>query len=74
MLHFILFILEIDCGIPPTIANGIFQANSYTLNSSAIYKCDENYQLMGHLQITCTESGTWQPQPPICLGNKIISI
>ncbi|CEF67156.1 Locomotion-related protein Hikaru genki [Strongyloides ratti] len=58
---------KIDCGIPPTIANGIFQANSYTLNSSAIYKCDENYQLMGHLQITCTESGTWQPQPPICL-------
>uniref|UniRef100_A0A0N5BWP6 Sushi, von Willebrand factor type A, EGF and pentraxin domain-containing protein 1 n=1 Tax=Strongyloides papillosus TaxID=174720 RepID=A0A0N5BWP6_STREA len=58
---------KIDCGIPPTIANGAFQASSYTLNSSATYMCDENYQLMGHLQIVCTESGTWQPQPPICL-------
>uniref|UniRef100_A0A0K0DVD5 C-type lectin domain-containing protein n=1 Tax=Strongyloides stercoralis TaxID=6248 RepID=A0A0K0DVD5_STRER len=58
---------KIDCGIPPTIANGIFQVNGNTFNSSAIYKCNENFQLMGHSQITCTESGTWQPQPPICL-------
>uniref|UniRef100_A0A0N4Z271 Sushi domain-containing protein n=1 Tax=Parastrongyloides trichosuri TaxID=131310 RepID=A0A0N4Z271_PARTI len=58
---------KIDCGIPPSIANGIFHAKTYTLNSSATYECDENYQLMGHLQITCSESGTWQPQPPICL-------
>uniref|UniRef100_A0AC35UA78 Sushi, von Willebrand factor type A, EGF and pentraxin domain-containing protein 1 n=1 Tax=Rhabditophanes sp. KR3021 TaxID=114890 RepID=A0AC35UA78_9BILA len=57
---------KIDCGTPPTISNGIFEAHSTTLNSSATYNCDDNHQLMGEMRIMCGSNGMWQPQPPIC--------
>uniref|UniRef100_A0AC35GA27 Uncharacterized protein n=1 Tax=Panagrolaimus sp. PS1159 TaxID=55785 RepID=A0AC35GA27_9BILA len=58
--------IEVDCGQPSPIANGAVLVASTTLNSTAVYSCDENFRLIGHSKSFCSESGHWHPAPPVC--------
>uniref|UniRef100_A0A7E4VYF9 Sushi domain-containing protein n=1 Tax=Panagrellus redivivus TaxID=6233 RepID=A0A7E4VYF9_PANRE len=58
--------VDVDCGTPPNIANGYFSVFNTTLNQSAAYSCDDNFRLIGHSRLYCSESGQWHPAPPVC--------
>lgn len=44
--------------------------------STALYKCNDGYQLVGHRRITCQDNGEWNEQAPTCcergMQNQII--
>lgn len=61
--------VEVDCGQPSPIANGAVLVTSTTLNSTAVYSCDENFRLIGHSKSFCSENGQWNPVPPVCYGS-----
>ena len=37
-----------------------------SVGDTATYTCDEGYELIGSMNVTCTDSGTWSDEPPIC--------
>ena len=52
---------------PPGLNNG-----RYRINTTVSFICDIGYDLTGdHLESTCQTSGSWNPQPPSCLGNRL---
>ena len=64
----------VNCGPPPSTANGQANAPSTTLNSEATYQCDPGYELeSGSLMEvrTCQADGTWSASIPACNGKCI---
>ncbi|XP_040009041.1 complement receptor type 1-like isoform X8 [Xiphias gladius] len=58
------------CDPPPTIANGDFspkKEESYDYREAVQYSCEKNYVLNGSKSVTCSEDGTFQPNPPSCI-------
>ncbi len=62
----------VDCGPPPSTANGQVSAPTTILSSVATYQCDSGYEFQsGSLNeaITCQEDGTWSNNSvPTCNG------
>ena len=57
----------IDCGPPESTENGRVTALwGTTVGSFAWYFCNSGYELVGAEMRTCTVSGDWEPQLPIC--------
>lgn len=63
-------ILDVDCGIPEEIENGSFMlpSNVTYYGSAVLYECKPGYRLDGHDRRLCLENGTWNSDPPKCLG------
>ena len=64
----------VDCGQPPSTADGQVDASTTTLNSEATYQCDSGYEFeSGSLTevITCQADGTWSSSAPTCNGKYI---
>ena len=40
--------------------------NSTSYNSTAIYSCENGYNLVGVAERTCLSSGNWSGDPPSC--------
>ncbi|KAJ8265416.1 hypothetical protein COCON_G00145150 [Conger conger] len=65
------FVCEaVKCPLPPNIPNGIFSPSEdkeYLLyGQSVAYSCEKTYTLFGNSQLTCTENGTYNADPPEC--------
>ncbi|ELU17721.1 hypothetical protein CAPTEDRAFT_146194, partial [Capitella teleta] len=64
----------VNCGNPGTPVNGVKQGNTYTLNSKIHYMCRPGYKIAGPTQLTCTHSGKWNGDRPLCLGTFFVYI
>ncbi|KAJ8370467.1 hypothetical protein SKAU_G00104950 [Synaphobranchus kaupii] len=65
------FVCEaVKCPLPPKVQNGecsLSEDKEYLLyQESIIYTCEKSYTLIGESQLRCTESGTYNTQPPEC--------
>lgn len=56
----------VDCGPPPTVANGVAIAPVTTVGETAVYRCNSGYQELGGHRAVCLPDGTWLGDPPIC--------
>lgn len=67
----------VDCGLPPSTANGQVSAPTTTLNSNATYHCDSGYELESGSPteaIACQVDGAWSSSAPSCNGKHSHSI
>jgi len=65
-----------DCGLPDSVTNGQYslgEQNRTTVNSTAVYNCDEGYQLMKEGEmLTCNLTGQWDKPTPACTGTNVL--
>ena len=64
-----LFRPAVDCGMPPSTANGQVTASSTTLDSVATYQCDLGFSFTsGEMEVTrmCQSDGTWSDMSSMC--------
>ena len=62
--------LVVDCGQPEEIVFGSVDTISTTVNSVAVYTCENGYRLVGASVRTCLSSGVWSATPPICASKR----
>lgn len=64
-----LVIEENKCKLPETIPHGDFVVNEDVIKSGTIafIKCDEGYKSDGKFFVTCTDSGKFDAELPICV-------
>ena len=57
-----------DCGDPPELRNGSISNMSMntTLNSTVTYECDDGFEFIGVIGITCLASGNWSNRDSVC--------
>lgn len=68
-LNLSLFLLVVNCGAPPAIANGQINGSDYTYTATITYSCSAtNFKLSGSQERTCQADGTWSGTQPECLG------
>ena len=58
---------QVDCGLPPSVANGQPQFSATVLGSTVYYTCENGYEVSGNSRIQCQANGQWT-QPPSCNG------
>ncbi len=70
------FSINVTCKDPEPIENGVVtspavinEGHEHSLNSSSVYMCDEDYELIGHSAVYCQYSGLWST-PPRCVLKK----
>ena len=61
-----------DCGEPESPTNGIVDYNSTVEGSTANYRCNEGYILVGIIQRVCNDSGQWLGGVPECQRKLVI--
>ena len=66
--HFYLLLLVEVCGTLPNIEHG----QGILTDITVVYKCDEDFVLIGNEIIECQLSGNWS-QPPTCLFGMNLS-
>ncbi|XP_026223303.1 sushi, von Willebrand factor type A, EGF and pentraxin domain-containing protein 1-like isoform X2 [Anabas testudineus] len=59
----------VTCDPPPEIVNGAFtpSKDSYVYLDAVQYSCENYYTLIGSKSRTCSEDGTFKPDPPTCI-------
>uniref|UniRef100_A0A1A7XVS4 Sushi domain-containing protein n=1 Tax=Iconisemion striatum TaxID=60296 RepID=A0A1A7XVS4_9TELE len=59
----------VTCDAPRTIVNGTYNPNNehYTFRDVVRYTCVNDNALSGASQLTCSEDGSFQPNPPACV-------
>lgn len=57
---------EVDCGAPPTVANGSIVAPDTTFGGTATYTCSVGFSLVGPSLRTCQADGAWSGAAPSC--------
>ena len=55
------------CEPPENVPNGKSTFGGTTFGEMVLYKCKKGHYLLGPLNSTCTEIGSWEPPPPKCL-------
>lgn len=55
-----------DCSHPVQIKHGQVHTSGTTFGSSATYKCDEGFLMVGASTIFCDAQGAWNSSAPIC--------
>ncbi|XP_041801187.1 complement receptor type 1-like isoform X2 [Chelmon rostratus] len=60
---------EVTCNVPPAIADGTFSPNKevYGYREVVQYSCQKDLTLSGSKSVSCSDDGTFQPDPPTCL-------
>lgn len=68
--------LDVDCGNPSRIQNGkvTLATNATYYGATALYECDEHWQLDGVSRRLCQDDGTWSSEAPVCKGKKISKV
>lgn len=63
------YVTDVDCGPLGSIEHGqlILVDNRTTYDAKAVYKCENNYTLVGKDVRTCGADGVWSGQQPQCL-------
>ena len=49
-----------------TPANGMVTVMGTSVGDTASYTCNDGYELIGSMSVTCTSDGTWSDEPPMC--------
>ena len=49
--------------------NGAVTVNGFTTGDTAVYSCDEGYELVGEQTRTCMSNSQWSGAAPTCLSN-----
>ncbi|XP_062498995.1 sushi, von Willebrand factor type A, EGF and pentraxin domain-containing protein 1-like [Corticium candelabrum] len=67
---------QIQC---PDISNKIIEDgsilnNNRLLGSIAVYECNRGYRIAGDKTRVCQSNGKWSGNPPVCQGNKCVSL
>ena len=47
-------------------ANGVVTVMGTSVGDTASYTCNDGYELIGSMSVTCTSDGTWSDEPPMC--------
>ena len=47
-------------------ANGTVTVMGTSVGDTASYTCNDGFELIGSMSVTCTSDGTWSDQPPMC--------
>ena len=58
----------IDCGFPPSPANGVVTVSNAVFDSVANYSCKIGYYLSGDVSRRCGRDGEWSNRQPTCAG------
>lgn len=58
----------VDCGNPGFLQNGkmTLATNATYYGATALYECDEHWQLDGVSRRLCQDNGTWSSEAPVC--------
>ncbi|XP_063372813.1 sushi, von Willebrand factor type A, EGF and pentraxin domain-containing protein 1 isoform X1 [Cydia amplana] len=58
----------VDCGNPSRLENGkvTLATNATYYGATALYECDEHWQLDGVSRRLCQDNGTWSSEAPVC--------
>ncbi|CAL4133700.1 unnamed protein product [Meganyctiphanes norvegica] len=59
--------LPVDCGEPEVPENGNVESDHTDLNASALYYCNQGYQIYGNDTRVCSGDGKWSGDFPQCL-------
>ena len=57
-----------DCGVLEPPINGRVMTLGTTVDSVALYNCDEGYVLHGAVTRSCGAGGQWSNSEPTCAG------
>jgi len=61
-----------DCGTIENPTNGIVTlSNGTSFEASAIYACNEGFELVGTSRRQCLSSGYWSGAEPLCTSHGI---
>ena len=63
------FFAVIDCGIPPTLENGVVTVSTTGLNGLAFYRCNDGYTIGPYRSVSvriCQVNEVWSGSPPSC--------
>ena len=63
-----LIFAAILCQDPGSPSHGSRTGDDVTFGKTVRYKCDRGYRMTGSKSRTCTASGTWTGNQPICTG------
>ncbi|XP_069865241.1 E-selectin-like [Dipodomys merriami] len=60
----------VECRAPPSPANGLSTCSrgpgSFPWNTTCSFGCKEGFEVTGTETLTCTSSGRWDREPPVC--------
>ncbi|XP_076273096.1 sushi, von Willebrand factor type A, EGF and pentraxin domain-containing protein 1-like isoform X1 [Rhynchophorus ferrugineus] len=59
---------KIHCGYPGFVKNAYSIGNRFFYNDKVIYRCFDDYNMVGDEAITCNSQGKWVPAKPRCLA------
>ena len=51
-------------------ANGMVTVMGTSVGDTASYSCNDGFELIGSMSVTCTSDGTWSDEPPMCRRKK----
>ena len=61
-----LFISTALCPDLSNPANGMVTVMGTSVGDTASYTCNDGFELIGSMSVTCTSDGTWSDEPPMC--------
>ena len=64
-----LFISTALCPDLSNPTNGTVTVMGTSVGDTASYTCNDGFELIGSMSVTCTSDGTWSDEPPMC-GRK----
>ena len=71
---FSLLFTAVECGEPENLDNGsVDTSNGTQYPATAVYACNEGYELEGNNKVTCQEDGTWSDGAPNCTSEQFIT-
>ncbi|CAH2293998.1 sushi, von Willebrand factor type A, EGF and pentraxin domain-containing 1 [Pelobates cultripes] len=56
----------VKCKDPGELENGNYSGNQFGVGSELLFSCDEGFDLIGRMKVTCLESGDWDDVIPYC--------
>ena len=62
---------SVQCGDPGTPQNGNRTVHGTRDGRTVMYTCDEGYSLQGNAYRTCSSSGEWSGELPLCTSELV---
>lgn len=56
----------VNCGEPPLVAHASMEGVERTFLARVGYECQPGYVIEGSPAVECLETGSWDPEPPVC--------